>query len=212
MFNEEKKIICHKCKTPNLQGAFFCSNCSEQLQVLPAQPRYAGFFRRVVASCIDALLAIILSLPLTMGIIIFTGNVPSREEREQMRRTEQILREQVFSGAPAPSDPDAVIPADMRAKMLAFYMALGLVNLFIEYAHSAIMDSSRFQGTVGKLLVGIKVTKLNGDRISFKRANLRSLARLLSRASFYIGYLIAAFTARKQTLHDLLSKCVVVRK
>ena len=55
-----------------------------------------------------------------------------------------------------------------------------------------------------------RVTDLGGQPIGFGRASGRYFARILSSLILMIGYLMAAFTARKQSLHDLLSGCLVV--
>jgi uncharacterized RDD family membrane protein YckC len=55
------------------------------------------------------------------------------------------------------------------------------------------------------------VTDLNGQRISFGRATGRYFGKMLSSAVFHIGYLMAAFTEKKQALHDILAKCLVVK-
>lgn len=79
---------------------------------------------------------------------------------------------------------------------------LFLFALFCVY--SAALESSWRQATWGKRAVGIVVSDLEGNRISFARALLRSLMQ-------YTGtsYLLAAFTSRKRALHDLVAKTVV---
>jgi uncharacterized RDD family membrane protein YckC len=52
----------------------------------------------------------------------------------------------------------------------------------------------------------------NGSRISFGRANGRYWAKILSAVILMIGYLMAAFTERKQALHDILAETLVVVK
>lgn len=73
------------------------------------------------------------------------------------------------------------------------------------------MESSPRQATFGKMLLGIQVTDMDGARVSFVRALLRNLAKIISGLIFYIGFLMAAFTRRKQGLHDIMTKCLVVR-
>jgi len=48
------------------------------------------------------------------------------------------------------------------------------------------------------------------DAISFPRALGRTLAKVLSKALCYIGYIVALFTARNQALHDLLADTLVL--
>ena len=76
----------------------------------------------------------------------------------------------------------------------------------------AAMESSSNQATVGKMALGIKVTDLEGNRISFGRALGRNLAKIISVLTFYIGYIMAAFTAKKQALQDMIAGTLVVKK
>ncbi len=79
------------------------------------------------------------------------------------------------------------------------------------FLYFALMESSTNQATVGKMALGIKVTDLNGDRISFGRALGRTLAKILSTLILLIGFLMAAFTEKKQGLHDMIASTLVVK-
>jgi uncharacterized RDD family membrane protein YckC len=74
------------------------------------------------------------------------------------------------------------------------------------------MESSTSQATIGKMLMGIKVTDMNGHRISFARASGRFFGKALSKLIVYIGFIMAAFTEKKQGLHDILAKTLVINK
>jgi uncharacterized RDD family membrane protein YckC len=80
------------------------------------------------------------------------------------------------------------------------------------FVYSAAMESSSYQATVGKIALGIQVTDLNGNRISFGRALGRNLAKILSAIILYIGFIMAAFTERKQGLHDMIAGTLVVKR
>ena len=53
---------------------------------------------------------------------------------------------------------------------------------------------------------------LYGDPISFGRAVLRNALKTLSTLVVGVGWLMAAFTPRRQALHDLLAGTIVLRK
>jgi uncharacterized RDD family membrane protein YckC len=74
------------------------------------------------------------------------------------------------------------------------------------------MESSKFGGTLGKMAVGIRVTDLNGNRISFARATGRYFGRIVTNLTLLIGYIMAGFTEKKQALHDVLASCLVIKK
>jgi len=89
---------------------------------------------------------------------------------------------------------------------------IGSVVLFlITLLYWPAMESSARQATFGKSLVGIQVTDLDGGRTTFLRAFLRNIAKVISAFPLGIGFLLAAFTGRKQALHDMITKCLVVR-
>jgi uncharacterized RDD family membrane protein YckC len=90
--------------------------------------------------------------------------------------------------------------------------AINVIVFVGYYLYFAVMESSPAQATVGKLALGIQVTDLEGNRISFWRALGRSFAKIVSVLTLFIGYIIAGFTARKQALHDMIASTLVVRK
>jgi uncharacterized RDD family membrane protein YckC len=74
------------------------------------------------------------------------------------------------------------------------------------------MESGSMQGTLGKKLLGIKVTDMEGGRIGFGRATGRYFGKILSGMIFMVGFLMAAFTEKKQALHDMLAGTLVVKR
>jgi uncharacterized RDD family membrane protein YckC len=84
------------------------------------------------------------------------------------------------------------------------------IKLSMVYPYFALMESSRWQGTLGKALVRSKVVDSMGRRISFGRATGRFFGKILSSQTLLIGYLMVAFTKKKQALHDLLAGTFVV--
>lgn len=87
--------------------------------------------------------------------------------------------------------------------------ALGLV---VGWLYEALFTSSAYQATPGKMLLGIRVTDMAGERITFARATGRHFAKYVSAIILLIGYIMAAFTERKQALHDLMAGTLVVKK
>lgn len=86
---------------------------------------------------------------------------------------------------------------------------LSAVALACYLLYCALLESSRWQATLGKLALGIKVTGLHGERIGFGRAVARFVARLLSVLTLCLGYLLIAITKRRQGLHDLVAGTLV---
>jgi uncharacterized RDD family membrane protein YckC len=98
----------------------------------------------------------------------------------------------------------------------AMLFAVGGEAFFLQLAtgwlYYAIMETSRFQGTVGKIAVGLAVTDLDGQRLDFGRASGRFFAKLLSNLTLGFGYMMAGWTEKKQALHDIIAGCLVIRK
>lgn len=92
----------------------------------------------------------------------------------------------------------------------------GLAALVASYVLAGIyktaFQASRLQATPGKLAFGLKVTTLAGQRLGLGRALGRYLGEALSGLMLLVGYLLAAFTARRQALHDMLAGTLVVRR
>ena len=80
------------------------------------------------------------------------------------------------------------------------------------WLYFAVLESSPWQATLGKKLLGLYVTDLNGQRLTFSCATGRTLAKYLSVMTAGIGYLLCGFTERKQALHDVVAKCLVLRR
>lgn len=77
--------------------------------------------------------------------------------------------------------------------------------ILLSWAYRAGMESSVYQATLGKLTVKLKVTDLEGRRLSFARATGRYFSKYLSALSLGVGYLMVAFDSEKQGLHDRIA-------
>lgn len=166
------------------------------LQALPqttaaALEDHAGFWKRVAAYIIDA---IVLYIP-NMLIMKAMGGDAAQETMKQAVMT---------------------APGDMHVMMAAyqqFYatMAMAIViTTVLAWLYFAVLESSPWQATLGKLALGIRVTDLQGRRISFPRALGRYLAKYLSLIILGIGFLMVAWTKRKQGLHDMIANTLVL--
>jgi uncharacterized RDD family membrane protein YckC len=62
------------------------------------------------------------------------------------------------------------------------------------------------------MALGIKVTDMTGNKLSFGRATGRYFAKIISGLIMGIGYFMAGFTQQKQALHDIIASCLVVNK
>jgi len=144
--------------------------------------QYASFLARAVAYFIDLfILSAIITLLTYLGVLSFFG---IEYDISQLGDARYSL-------------------ANNRGYML-FSLLLGI-------AYYASFQSSKWQATVGKKLLKIKVTTMEGRRIGFIRAAVRYIVMFGLSSIFFIGYLLALFTPRKQALHDLIARTVVVK-
>jgi uncharacterized RDD family membrane protein YckC len=103
-------------------------------------------------------------------------------------------------------------PNGAEAVGLVVNVCGNLISIVVGAIYYVALDSSSKQGTWGKQIVGLKVTDLQGRRIGAGRAIGRFLARYLSGCTCGIGFLLPLFTEKKQTLHDLICGCLVLKK
>ncbi len=146
-------------------------------------PLYAGFWRRFWGLCVDSVLVFFLLLPLRIALGL--GFMTS------FRR----------------GDFDA---GDIARWALGFTTYLS-IHTVVDWLYFAGMQSSAKQATLGEMMLGVRVTDLAGARIGFWRASGRFVASWLSGLILLVGFIMGAFTARKQTLHDLIAGTLVVR-
>lgn len=109
----------------------------------------------------------------------------------------------------------AIIDGIILSAISAFCMRLILLLPFafiIHFFYKPIFESSNLRATPGKYLAEISVVKTNGDKLTLRDAYIRYFSSWLSGAVFGLGYVMALFTKKHQTLHDLFADTVVVNE
>ena len=147
----------------------------------------AGFWLRFVAYLIDGA---ILFVSYLVVFLVF-GLIGSALDGTPSSRT---------------TGSSSVGPAGTVTSLLAW--ATVLVGSWLYYG---LQESSAAQATIGKRVMGIRVTDLEGRRVSFGRATARHFSKILSGLICDIGYVMAGFTERKQGLHDMIAGTLVAR-
>lgn len=94
-------------------------------------------------------------------------------------------------------------------KLVVIYSA---AKLAIVITYFVGLESSRWQATIGKKILRIKVGDFSGKRISIGKAVLRLFGKWISGQILLIGYLMAFFTDNKRALHDFLAGTFVFEK
>ena len=150
--------------------------------IMPAPPLpYGGFWIRVAASLVDDVIRSAVLLPVCLLLLLPAFRTVGQHDWEEK---------------------------DLALFLATLFLAAALVVVGA-WLYEALLTSSSWQATVGKRLLSLKVTDLEGNRISFARATGRFFAKILSRMIWHIGFIMVAFTQRKQGLHDLLAGTLV---
>jgi uncharacterized RDD family membrane protein YckC len=145
---------------------------------------YAGFWLRLFAFIIDSII-----LGIVVGIGVFRPLLGNN--------LQSIYGDNFWT---------------MYTSMTRPFVALQLLQLMVNWLYWAGLESSSWQATLGKKALGLKVTDLAGNRVTFARASGRFFGKLISGMTLMIGFAMAGFTERKQALHDILAGCLVLRK
>ena len=101
--------------------------------------------------------------------------------------------------------------ATSPASTAALQMVVQLIGVTIGWLYFALQESGPRQATPGKMILGLKVTDLEGQPISFGRATGRYFGKILSGLILLVGFIMAGFTERKQALHDIMAGCLVIK-
>lgn len=82
---------------------------------------------------------------------------------------------------------------------------------FTKFILCVITEGSKKQASIGKMLIGVKVTDEQGKPIGYGKALGRNLAKLVGIATLGVGFLIGFFDRRQQCLHDKIAGTLVVK-
>lgn len=210
-------MYCSKCGTKQADDTVYCSACGQPTGIaapaavtlgagIPAgavarytptgatlvvPSPYAGFWLRLLAYLIDQVL-----LGVLVGVVVMLAiaSIGIGSLRTMVRGLQENNSE---------------FPFELVSTILLALLIVFAAN----WIYHAWMESSQYQGTLGKMALGLIVTDTNDRPITFGRASGRFFARLISNLiPLEIGYIMAGFTEKKQALHDMIASCLVLRK
>ena len=90
-------------------------------------------------------------------------------------------------------------------------LAWPVVFFTFTLCYSAFLESSPWQGTLGKKALGVCVSDIEKRRLTLGRAAARTLAKYVSCLTIGIGFVMCGFTKKKQALHDMIASTLVLR-
>lgn len=103
------------------------------------------------------------------------------------------------------------LPLDMDASILSF--SLGeVLRTGLTLAYFTLMTLFTRGRTLGKMILGLRVVSLTGDRLSFSQIILREICGRFVLNKFKILYLIVGLSPKKQGLFDILLDTTVVKE
>jgi len=217
-------MYCSKCGKSLADDAVFCSACGARVagdssttqpaatdvnasqpapdpaphEAAPVTVGYAGFWLRAVALVIDSVLLFFI---FTVVISVLATAMGLSVAIQQIQPGESL---------------DALI----AVLGVGFVLAMLLILLIGSALYFTILEASPWQGSLGKKALGLFVTDLSGNRVTFARSSGRFFAGKfmvlgvpgLGFLYFCISCICAGVTERKQAIHDMLSGCLVLRK
>lgn len=145
---------------------------------------YARFLKRVAASLVDGFIVAMIALVVQMPIALIAG-------------VSSVGVLDTLGGEP--SDGSLLLELLVQA-----------VGIAVGLAYFGYFYTSAQQASPGKLLVGIKLVRPDGETISFARSAGRYFANWLNAFTLGLTYLLPLITTKRQALHDLVADTVVV--
>ncbi|HKD52559.1 MAG TPA: RDD family protein [Candidatus Acidoferrum sp.] len=197
-------MYCSKCGVLMADGAMFCAACGQAFSTAAVMARpmnaqvataprveYGGFWLRFLAYLVDGAVILIgicvVAIPLVFltGLGAYLSNINPEQDWNE-------------NGAWA---------------IIAVIFLLATASLVVTWLYHALMECSEWQATVGKKVLGLVVTDMEGRRLSFWRATGRHFAKIVTNMiPLLIGYILAGFTDKKQALHDMIAGCLILRR
>jgi len=184
-------MFCPKCGSKNTLDAKFCVSCGVQFTTVSHHPSYQSSL--VVTPAKSAgfwfrVLALLIDTVLCQVVSIV------------------LVIPLAFALGASMAGSSTMAEIELAGEGLG--MVLGIV---IQWLWFTLAESSKWQASLGKKLLGLKVTDENGERIGFGKANGRYWSKIISGMLFGIGFLMVAFTQKKQGLHDKIAGTLVIR-
>lgn len=113
------------------------------------------------------------------------------------------------------TNPESMTEAEAIGTAMSFAAVAGataLLTSVIAILYWSVMESSKYQATVGKMALGLKVSDVDGKNLDFVKSLIRNICKIISGMILGIGYIMAGFTEKKQGLHDIIAGTLVVKK
>lgn len=149
--------------------------------VLPLEMKFAGFWARVAAKLLDGVILGVISAAVMVGLY--------------------WLMSPLLKGGTPEEQPLLFFGAAVALQVSGLLVAVGYAVFFIR----------EFNATPGKMILGLKVVRQDGSKLSMGRIAGRYLAERISVISLMVGYVMVAFDeAERRALHDRMADTRVI--
>lgn len=199
----EVSAFCPACGAPVTRATATTEPTPQAAKVMPGRGfhrasglPYATWWQRLAAMLIDTGVALGVGIVFVIVFAIVASSTGSLEGAgEALEGTGEL---------------STVATVTIVVLVLAF--VVGII------VYEIVITASRFQGTVGKIAMGLAVVGRDGDRLTGARSTGRWAAKLLY-STPYVGslvYIASAVTIGasedKQAIHDMIATTYVVRR
>jgi uncharacterized RDD family membrane protein YckC len=169
------RLVCLDCKNS------FAQKLREGVAI-DAAVRFAGFWIRLVAALIDAI------------ILLIAGSIFQYA----------VLGTRVASPIPDPAHPETHL-----GETLAILGIAWLIGTVTSATYEGVFVY-KLGATPGKMALGLKVIRPGGGPVSLGRAIGRYFAKMLSTVILGIGYIMIGFDSEKRGMHDMICDTRVI--
>src|SRR5699024_5231480 len=192
--SEESRMFCNSCGAATGAEALFCSNCGASISISPVA-RTPSHPTAAVGS----------TQPSYVGFWMRTLAYIIDYLLYQLAFVLMVIPLGFALGIAMAED---FTLDEIEAAGALFGFAF---SMFVQWLWFTVFEASAWQATPGKKMLGLKVVDEQGRRISFGRANGRYWSKIISAVLLCIGFLMVAFTNKKQGLHDKMAETFVVK-
>jgi uncharacterized RDD family membrane protein YckC/ribosomal protein L40E len=198
------KKTCAGCGSLNDAASQYCLKCGLKLPDITVggvPVKYGGFWIRLAAIIIDSMI-----LNTFTSIVSIPFYIPV------LRKMNDWLSSVSYSQS---TDPFAffneMVNSDWYLQLLGYSLLVSAISTVIYCVYYTI-GIGKWGTTIGKTACGLKVVRTDGSKVSYWRAFARYWARIINNITFGLTYLVIAFSAKKQGIHDMICNTLVVKK
>jgi len=100
----------------------------------------------------------------------------------------------------------------LSADKATMFSPIAIVTAIVFYSYFVLMTKF-FQQTIGKMVFGVKVVALNGEKLTWLTVIFREVVgKFIAKFILFIGFLFVVFSEKKQGLHDQIADTTVVHE